>query len=124
MANTLTLIEATPNSLCYRMVEAATAAALLTTDVSGDLVAGPLSDLLSASYANQAAAQAAWEAAVDVHIQCRSNVPAGATGGAIPTIDQNVAGTDFRLETNSVKDANGDAATWIVRICHRHSVID
>jgi len=124
MANTLTLIEATPNSLCYRMVEAATAAAVLTTDVAGDLVAGPLQDLLTASYASQALARTAWEAAVDVSVQARINTPAGGTGGVTPTIDQNVAATAFRLETNSAKAANGDVATFVLRFSFRHSIVD
>jgi hypothetical protein len=126
MANTLTLIEATPNSVAYTMQEAATAAAVLTTDVAGDLVPGPLQDLLfpAGGFANQAAARAAWDAAIDVQCQAKVNTPAGATAGATPTFDQNVSGTNFRLETNSAKAANGDVATWVVRICHRHSVID
>jgi hypothetical protein len=126
MAQTLTLIEATPNSVAYTVAEAATAAAALTSDISGDLVAGPLQDALfpTGGFASQAAARTAWDLAIDIIQQCKINTPAGATGGALLTVDQNVAGVLFRLVTAAIKDANGDVATWVLRISHRHSIID
>lgn len=126
MANTLTLINQTSNSATFTFAEAGTAAAVTTTDIIAALNAGALKDLLNQTFANQAAARTAWEAGVIVTSWCKTATPAGATGGPIPTVDVNVSApavaSNLRLETNSVKAANGDTATYILRIENRHTI--
>ncbi len=130
MALTATLIEATPHSLAYDIDEAGTAAATLTYDADGDLVAGPLATLLqpAGGFANQAAAIAAFDAAVDCAVYHRAATPAGATAAPVLTVTPQVSApavaNNFRLDLASVKAANGDTAEYRIRISIRHSIVD
>lgn len=137
MAATVAVVETTPTSILYSVIEAGTAADVVTRNLLTDLAAQralpagcPLAVALdpAAGYADQAAARADFLNKVDVLVHGRVSTVAGATAHAQVRIDQNVSAPavadNFRLELGAAKAANGDTGTFYVRLVLRHSLVD
>jgi hypothetical protein len=124
----ITLIEATENSVAYKVVEDGNAADTVQRDVLADLTAGSaIHTALNAAVADQAAAQALTDSSIDVSSRLESSVPAGATAGAQLLLTPNVSGAGvgaYRMDFSSVKAAAGDTQTSVQRLSLRHSAID
>ena len=121
MAHTVTVLSQTENGAVVEIEEDATAAALVSTDIVAALNAGSaLGAVLSAEFADQAAAIAALSGL---------SVEAFATEAlnpATPIVSANVSGTgagNFRLETNMAKAAGTDTSKFVVRLAVPHSIV-
>jgi hypothetical protein len=124
MAVSFTKTSATPNRLVYKMVGDGAAAASTISKTNAqllaDCVAGPLKDLLAASYADTAAVQAVFgggSVAVATDVQV-------ATSGFI-----SIVGPIFTASANkpvlgfgAVVPAASDAAFIVIE--HKHSIVE
>ena len=122
MALTAAKLSASPNRLVYSLTGdgAATSATIASATLIADAVAGPLKDLLSASYGNQAAMRAVFG-----HGTVRINVaPRTLTTINIAAIAADVdtdATTATRPEVNvnsATAAANGDVALLTIEFQH------
>ena len=123
-----------PYSISYQVGEDGNAVDIVQRDVLADLVAkavpvtAPIYVLLNNSgvaFAAQANAQTAVESACDLFTYYETGVIAG-TAAFVPWCVPNIAGTavgNFRLDLTGLKTANGDTATYHVRLSMRHSII-
>jgi hypothetical protein len=121
MANTVALLSQTENTAVLEVTEAATAAAITSTDLVSLLNPGPLKDFLSQAFADQPAAIAALEAAQAAGFASAASAP------ATPIVSANIAGGvvagNFRLETNTAKAAGGDTSVHVIRFGLPHSIV-
>ena len=127
MAVTSALLTATAHSLRYRLTEAGTAANTLAIDAPGDVVAGPLSDLINAAaaVANQAAARALLDQ-LDIKIYNQLATSAGATGKPSHSVDADINGGaqgNFEFNVTGQKAADADTATAILVVTLPHSIV-